>query len=247
MSTGDLFAGEKWSHKALCDIAVKWLQRPSSGGGPSCLIAVSEVAGGWSGEIPDAIGFCLQGGEQTGSVLVEVKVSRADFLGDRKKPHRQPGKGMGVWRYYMAPEGMIREDELPSGWGLVSVNSRGHCKVLTGAHKGSRELGYCAYQEQIVSWRQAADTERETWLLVKLLSRLGDVDKLKRQRRDEFAAIAGMGQRLDEVNEILRAARNEHHKTDRELRRYKKQYGELPAEVDEFADLQKRLANSCTA
>ncbi len=53
-----------------------------------------------------------------GTVLVECKVSRADFLADMAKPHRYSG-GVGNWRYYVAPEGVISPDELLAKWGLV--------------------------------------------------------------------------------------------------------------------------------
>lgn len=42
-----------FTHRELCDIAVKWLQRPNSAGGPGCHIAVSECRTGWTGEIPE--------------------------------------------------------------------------------------------------------------------------------------------------------------------------------------------------
>lgn len=59
------------------------------------------------------------------SVLVESKVSRSDFLCDRDKPFRQkPENGVGCERYYLAPSGLIRVEELPTGWGLLEVSGR---------------------------------------------------------------------------------------------------------------------------
>src|SRR5690606_30712771 len=118
------------THADLCALALKWLKRPRSAGGAGCAVAVSECRTGWSGEIPDAIGFrCAE--PDPGSVVVEVKVSRPDFLADSKKPHRTSG-GVGDWRYYMAPQGIISAVDLPKGWGLLEVNSRGHVKVVAG-------------------------------------------------------------------------------------------------------------------
>lgn len=202
---GDLIP---FTHAQLCGIAVKWLQRPHSGGGPSCLVAVSEVAGGWDGEIPDAIGFCLAHWE-TGATVVEVKVTRSDFLADRKKPHRQPGQGMGSWRYFMAPEGLIRVDELPQGWGLIEVNKRGHCKVLAGAMHDVRNLGYDVKKAQVEHWRLPADRDREQWLLVKLLSRLGDTEQLNQQRRDAYRERDRLAARVNELNAELADMRRE--------------------------------------
>jgi hypothetical protein len=57
------------------------------------------------------------------SILFECKVSRADFLKDQKKRTRVDGGtlGMGRYRYYFAPAGLIRPDELPENWGLIEV------------------------------------------------------------------------------------------------------------------------------
>lgn len=68
-----------------------------------------------SGESPDAIGW--RGGV---SILVECKVSRADFHADKKKTFRAyPETGMGDWRFYLSPPDIIRVDDLPDGWGLL--------------------------------------------------------------------------------------------------------------------------------
>ena len=68
-----------------------------------------------SGENPDAIGF-----RNGTSCLIEVKVSRADFLADKKKRFRvDPTIGMGDWRFYLSPPGIIDIDDLPPGWGLL--------------------------------------------------------------------------------------------------------------------------------
>lgn len=120
------------THADLCALAVKWLKRQNSAGGPGCHVAISECRSGWTGEIPDAIGFRAAGHKQTdGSIVVECKTSRSDFLADRKKAHRLEG-GLGNWRYFMAPAGLIRADEVPLGWGLLEVNSRLHIKAVAG-------------------------------------------------------------------------------------------------------------------
>lgn len=71
--------------------------------------------------MPDAIGW--KG--KCHSVMVECKISRADFLADAAKPWRvKPETALGCERYYLAPAGMIRPSELPKGWGLLEVKSR---------------------------------------------------------------------------------------------------------------------------
>lgn len=68
-------------------------------------------------EIPDAIGF-----RSYCSILVEAKASRGDFLNDAKKPHRI--EGMGDWRFFVCPPGLIQPDEVPDGWGLLYADKR---------------------------------------------------------------------------------------------------------------------------
>lgn len=199
---------QPFTHAALCDVAVKWLKRPHSGGGPGCLVAVSEVAGGWTGEIPDAIGFNLSHWE-AGATVIEVKVSRSDFLSDRKKPHRQAG-GMGRWRYYMAPVGLIAVSELPAGWGLIEVTPGGICRVLAGAMANVRKLGYSDLESQVAAWRhQDADQEREQWLLIRLLARLGDVEKLNEERREQFRVLQRMNKRIQELTDTANELRRD--------------------------------------
>jgi hypothetical protein len=113
------------NHKDLCNLSVKWLRRPASLAEPGCNVAVSECTGSYSGEIADAIGFRSVGDEQH-SVVVEAKTTRSDFLADARKPHRVGAvAGMGTFRYYIAPIGLIQVEELPSGWGLIEASPRG--------------------------------------------------------------------------------------------------------------------------
>ena len=66
-------------------------------------------------EIPDVFGW-----NYWATVLIEVKVSRSDFLADAKKSFRQqPEEGVGAFRYYCSPEGLITEVDLPDKWGLL--------------------------------------------------------------------------------------------------------------------------------
>ncbi len=102
------------THARLISMAVQWLRRYR------CGVVLSEQAC-VSGEMPDAIGWK----RACHSVLVESKVSRADFLADRDKPFRQmPDEGVGCERYYLVPRGLIRIEDLPRGWGLLEVCGR---------------------------------------------------------------------------------------------------------------------------
>jgi hypothetical protein len=166
-------------HSQLCVTAAKWLRRPESKGGPGCLVAVSECQAADSGEIPDAIGFRCVGWEQH-SVLVEVKVTRGDFLADAKKPHRvEAASGLGVFRYYMAPEGLIAPAELPPRWGLVEVSSRA-VKVRVG-HVLEPRVRELNWQKNYEAWKHSSNRNREMSLLVKMLARVGDMDTYQRE------------------------------------------------------------------
>jgi hypothetical protein len=113
-------------------MAVHWLRRYR------CGVVLSEQAC-VSGEMPDAIGWK----KACHSVLVESKVSRADFLADRCKPFRLKAEtGVGCERYYLAPKGLIRVDELPSGWGLLEVCGREVERIKPSAKNLRSEVGF---------------------------------------------------------------------------------------------------------
>lgn len=168
-------------HRSLCDVAVRWLRKHNSGGGHGCSVAQSECWPGWRGEQPDAIGW-RHAGYQDGSVLVEVKVSRADFLADARKEHRlQPALGVGRWRYFMCPEGLIRADELPERWGLLWVTKRGTVKAIAGAAAAlrcyTRLPDHLAYAEALERYAFAErNLEREVAMLARLVARVPDME-----------------------------------------------------------------------
>lgn len=102
--------GTEFSHAELVSRADKWLQNQG------CKITLTERMGNSvTGESPDAIGW-----KDFYSVLIEVKTSRSDFLADKKKRFRKdPSKGMGDFRFYLCPKGLIQPEEVPEGWGLL--------------------------------------------------------------------------------------------------------------------------------
>ena len=109
-------------HADLVRRAAKWLK-----GTMGCGVVLCECSGGGF-EQPDAIGW-KDGGRH--SILVEVKVSRSDFLRDKKKCHRRnPWMGLGQRRWYLTPPGIVRPSDLPADWGLAEVRGRIVCKVV---------------------------------------------------------------------------------------------------------------------
>jgi hypothetical protein len=164
------------THAELCETAKKWLVRPNSQRGHGCHVALSECRSGWGGEMPDAIGF-RAAGRVTETVVVEVKCSRSDFFADAKKPHRADGEGMGLYRYFMCPEGLIRPDEVPERWGLLWVNARGKVTALLGPVALSNNCG--TFEAVAAPWQHVRNSERETWLLVRVMARIENPDKVK--------------------------------------------------------------------
>lgn len=72
-------------------------------------------------ENPDVWGY-----DGYSTVIIEVKTSRADFLADRKKYWRttDPEFQAGNDRLFLCPEGIIKEEDLPQGWGLLYWNGK---------------------------------------------------------------------------------------------------------------------------
>lgn len=198
---------ERQQHDALVQLAVKWLKLPMSRGGPGCQVAFSEARNGFKdGEIPDAIGY-RAGVWDEGTVLVEVKVSRADFLADAKKPHRMnPAMGVGLYRYYMAPQGMIKPEELPSKWGLIEVSNKGRLHAVSGRIKENHcQPGY------VDQWRfEERNLDYELSLLVRMVYRVGDLDKINRQYREDQRIKTALARQLDTMREELCEARRSH-------------------------------------
>jgi hypothetical protein len=99
-----------------------------------------------SGEMPDAIGWK----RANHSVLVECKLTRADFLADRGKPFRQkPEEGVGSERFYLTPSALVRLEELPPGWGLLEFR-RGRVEVVEHSAKNLRTAAGLRYEMNLL-------------------------------------------------------------------------------------------------
>jgi len=137
------------THKMLVRKAGAWLRQNHS-----CTIVATELKT-YAGEEPDALGFSSSRGS---SILVEVKMSRSDFLADKKKYFRKISEaGLGDLRYFMAPKGLIKPDEVGE-WGLVEI-SQGPSKFLFSRVKKESD----AFQ---------ADKRKEVIFLTSILRRL---------------------------------------------------------------------------
>ncbi|EEO7295542.1 hypothetical protein G6599_004807, partial [Salmonella enterica] len=133
----------------------------------------------------------------------EVKVSRSDFLRDKHKPHRQRG-GLGDYRYYMCPEGIINISDLPDRWGLLWVNKRGHVKLMAGhicclvgnSWGGNRDLIY--------AWQHETDMDVERGLLAYMLHRVGDPDALLQEQRAYLRLNMQQSTKINELEKLRR-------------------------------------------
>lgn len=125
------------THSQIVDKAAKWLKNHKGNiHTPNCPLVVKELDTlNHSGEIPDVIGWCY-----CLSVLIEVKTSYSDFLHDKNKRHKKYSIGMGQQRYFCCPFGMIKTEELPDKWGLLTINQSGKIELVKGAEMQEADL-----------------------------------------------------------------------------------------------------------
>lgn len=140
---------ETYSHHKLVEIAFNWCKTRYG-------VVVMERSEKW-GEIPDVVGMNL-----SDSILIECKVSRSDFMRDRKKFSRVNGGMVGNYRVYCCPKGLLKETDLPEGWGLLEVYPSGfarlkknifthrgyHHPLCSDGYKGERHLLYAVLRDK---------------------------------------------------------------------------------------------------
>ena len=114
------------SHDELSLIVAKWLKKHSQNILiPNCATIAVDMKT-IEEEKPDVIGW-----NGCSSTMIEVKVGRGDFLQDFKKPFRKyPERGVGQYRYYCCPNGLINESELPENWGLLYLNNKNKIEII---------------------------------------------------------------------------------------------------------------------
>ena len=143
-----------WTHVELVNRAARWLRNsaqvsdPTSGNRPITAhwgVVLTEPSGSGT-EIPDAIGWSHGG---MVSIVIECKTSRADFRSDfQKVARRSPQFGVGNYRFYMAPVGVIAREALTEmGWGLLEVSGR-----VVRIVQQSREHNYSLRRQHAMLW-----------------------------------------------------------------------------------------------
>jgi hypothetical protein len=114
-------------HAYLVHRAARWLR-----GTAKCAVVATEKSPPHIMVIPDAIGWTRDGY----SVVVECKVSRADFLADKRKISRAAGILVGDERWYLTMPGVATPSDLEPGVGLIEMAGRSLRKVVKAARRG---------------------------------------------------------------------------------------------------------------
>lgn len=155
-------------HELLSQKGVSWLKKNGFA------VAAMNVWAFGSRERVDCIGF-----RQQCSVLIEVKVSRSDFLADKKKPERQSG-GVGTYRFYLTPPNLIDVADLPAGWGLLEAAG----KVVKMVHGPTGNMwpsveNAAGSEWEIFAHRSCGSAERS---MLFTIARKAMVNKLQRKQ-----------------------------------------------------------------
>jgi len=100
------------THADLIEAGINWFKNDLKS-----KVILSESRG-FGGEIPDVMAW-----KSGYSFLIECKTSRADFLADKKKTFRKT-EGMGHYRLFLCPTGLIKPEELSKGWGLLYFDGK---------------------------------------------------------------------------------------------------------------------------
>ncbi|QZI90544.1 hypothetical protein MYOV003v1_p0220 [Vibrio phage 207E48.1] len=156
----------KLTHDYLNELTAKWCVNNMNAG-----LVFVEHKTATSREIPDVLMF-RDGGRTT--VCFEIKATRSDFLSDKNKPHRiNPEQGVGDYRLYVAPVGVIKKSDLPPKWGLLEVTASGRFKkthvprnlqCLYGAIKPISGHGKWIKEHLIDIHENMRKPDRKTWM-----------------------------------------------------------------------------------
>lgn len=175
------------THAQLVDKAMAWLKNYMHCG----VVLREHYVMGF--EAPDALGWRHGGAE---SVQVECKVSRADFLRDRKKACRRRFAHLGAAGrpadrcYYLVPDALKLFELLPDGWGLLSADGRrvrvithpdSHCVLpmraqeVVEAEKQRLVYELRRYQAQGIVYRKAAEMMERRRISVGQIIQIGKI------------------------------------------------------------------------
>lgn len=172
------------THAVLVEAGKSWIRRI---GFP---IVASELMTHVTPEIPDIVGY-----RSTSSIVIEVKVSRSDFRRDARKAHRSAG-GLGLYRFYLCPAGVIDPSELPERWGLLYAEGRSIALVRGPRGNlwpsyGAASAGLSSYDEWL-SWQHPVDMIKEIGVLCSIARRTERFAKAARERLSQMQLSDGV-------------------------------------------------------
>lgn len=101
-------------HKLLTEMGAKWIRQNGFD------VIATEHSCEQNLEQPGVVAF-----RSNCSAFIEVIANR-DCLADRKD-HR---RGLGVYRFYLCPEGVLTPDDLPPRWGLLYARGRSVVEIV---------------------------------------------------------------------------------------------------------------------
>lgn len=82
----------------------------------------------------DVLAFPLWPGSGDGVTAYEIKVSRSDFLSEIRKPlKRRPALRYSNLFFFVTPEGLLKQGEVPVECGLLEVSKQGVVNVIVPA------------------------------------------------------------------------------------------------------------------
>jgi hypothetical protein len=181
-------------HRQLVTHGARWIKRQGF-----AVVATEQVTGGVD-EQGDVVGF-----RSTCSVLLEAKASRADFLADARKPHRITGAtgiGLGVYRFYICPPGVIEIQDLPPRWGLLHVVGKKVVEVLRPIGNIWSPLG--TSDSEWARFQHVPDSEAERRVLFSIARRRSlsrseaGYEKLLQAERQKASRLARENDQLTE-------------------------------------------------
>lgn len=97
-----------------------------------------------------------------------------------------------MYRYYLAPEGLLRTEDLPARWGLIEVTAKG---VLKPRH-GHVLLKY----REEDTWRRERATGAGWTVLAQMLNRVGGIEKVQNWLKESRNINARLAKRNDELH-----------------------------------------------
>jgi hypothetical protein len=101
-------------------------------------------------------------------LAVEVKVSRADFLSDVRRPEKQgPWREIAHRHAYAVPDGLVTKDEVPEGCGLI-VLGRNKYQPRVAEVRWAKRAPYTPTSTAIPSWLFTTLAYRASWAEARL-------------------------------------------------------------------------------